>query len=467
MSTSLLTARMIVRGADSNRVYETITINYAPGRVRREKFNGVDYLVANLSLVVPGVLAGSMGPLYYPPSEVSRNPYMWNGMPLVVNHPFIQGKPVSARSPRVLEKYGIGFVFNTSFKNGKLGAEGWFDINRTNKIDRRIIANLEKNQPIELSTGLFTTNRKAPFGAHFNGTPYTHIAVNHQADHVAILPDDVGACSIREGCGVLINSLQKIRSTTGKIITNGKWVTTKKGQHLYIGKGGVARAGGPNGPVIGGGKAAGGSVTAPSVGQKITTADVKAQGYKLSRQAGVDTHVYKHAESGKTLFLKDDTKHPKYSPDKVNKNKVVTGGSAIGASEAKAKASARKVTSDDVAQEAAKALKAHKEQGTPLPKASEVIARAKANAAGKSAAPKKVDSAKVKALQAGAAKHVLTGDAAKARADKFIAEEVGKIKTEGMTTSQYAKAKAIAHGKASLRVARAHREDKKKDAEGK
>ena len=37
--------------------------------VRRESLHGRSYLVAPTTLIVPGVLNGSMGPLYYPPED--------------------------------------------------------------------------------------------------------------------------------------------------------------------------------------------------------------------------------------------------------------------------------------------------------------------------------------------------------------------------------------------------------------
>ena len=186
---------------------ETIVSNFA-GQVRRAALNGRTYLVAPLSLIVPGVLAGSQGPLYYPPEEIARNHQEWEGMPLVAYHPFADGKNVSANHPGVLERQGIGFVRKPHIdplKNNRLTAEGWFDVENTRRINKSILNALERGQPIELSTGLFTENEPAQNGANYNGRGYTHIARNYKPDHVAVLPDQVGACSLRDGCGVLVN----------------------------------------------------------------------------------------------------------------------------------------------------------------------------------------------------------------------------------------------------------------------
>lgn len=173
------------------------------GEVRRAKMHGREYLVAPLSMIVPGVLPGSKGPLLYPEDEVSKNPGAWNGIPIVVNHPMKDGMPVEARSPDILDKYQIGTVFNARY-NGKLVAEGWFDVDRTRKTNIGIYQRLVNNEPQELSTGLYTDNE--PFEGTWNGRDYKYIARNYRPDHLAILLTSRGACSIQDGCGVLINA---------------------------------------------------------------------------------------------------------------------------------------------------------------------------------------------------------------------------------------------------------------------
>lgn len=189
---------------------ELISTN-AVNKVRRELLDGREYLVAPLSMIVPGVLDGSKGALYYPEDEVKTNPDAWNGMPIVVYHPTDEsGRHISARQPNVIARSGIGTVYGAVF-NGKLVAEGWFDVERVARFDRtmadgnRILPRLRRGSPIELSTGLFTKNEPAPTGATFNGRAYSFVARGYKPDHLAVLPDQVGACSVRDGCGVLVN----------------------------------------------------------------------------------------------------------------------------------------------------------------------------------------------------------------------------------------------------------------------
>lgn len=184
---------------------EVLTVNVT-GKTRRETFNGREYIVAPLTMIVPGVLKGSKGPLYYPEDEVTRDPSVWNGMPIVVYHPTHNGQPVSARDPDILNKSQIGHVYRARAHKGKLKAEGWFDVADTRRVDERVYNALEAEETMELSTGLFLDQYKAPPGATYNGVEYTYTTANYKPDHLAILPDQRGACSLADGCGMCVNT---------------------------------------------------------------------------------------------------------------------------------------------------------------------------------------------------------------------------------------------------------------------
>jgi hypothetical protein len=189
---------------------ELVVVNFrAAGKARRTTFNGRDYLVAPMTLIVPGVVPGSEGPLLYPLEELARNYQAWNYMPIVVNHPLRNGRHVSAREPAILEESGVGFVFNASL-DGRLRGEGWFDVERTRRVDGRVLDRLERGEPLELSTGLYVDEEAAPLGAVWNTPggprPYRAVARNYRPDHLAVLPDQRGACAVDDGCGVLVNA---------------------------------------------------------------------------------------------------------------------------------------------------------------------------------------------------------------------------------------------------------------------
>lgn len=191
-------------------LFATLIAN-TTGKVRREVLDGRSYLVAPMTLIVSGVLPGSKGPLYYPPEEIRKSASQWNDVPITVYHPYVNGMPSSAKGQGVLDRQGIGLLKNSSWDEAanKLRAEGWVDEERAKTVDRRVYDKLVNGEPIELSTGLYTTNDEAPSGSHHQGRPYTHVARDYRSDHLAILPDQVGACSINDGCGVLVNAKQE------------------------------------------------------------------------------------------------------------------------------------------------------------------------------------------------------------------------------------------------------------------
>lgn len=179
---------------------ERIVANIS-GKTRIDFLQGRKHIVANVVMIVPGVLNGSRGPLYYPPEEVTANVSRWNNIPLLKDHPYT---PDSAKTPSILNSQGIGVVLNAYVEGEKLKAEAWFDIERTKNVDERIYSKLQKNEPFELSTGL-EGDEDEKSGTTQNGKDYRAIYRNYRPDHLAVFVDKTGACSLEDGCGVLVN----------------------------------------------------------------------------------------------------------------------------------------------------------------------------------------------------------------------------------------------------------------------
>lgn len=184
-------------------MYESIKLVANFGKLRFVDINGRQFAIAPIKILMPRVLHGSKGALYYPPEEIARNIESWNGKPLVVKHPNLKGNNVSAHLPEIFATQEIGRVYNASIGNdNSLTVDGYFDVDITRKLDNRVWNALIRGEKIEVSTGLFTDNEPAQQNAVHEGTPYTHIARNYRPDHLAILPDEKGACSCEDGCGV-------------------------------------------------------------------------------------------------------------------------------------------------------------------------------------------------------------------------------------------------------------------------
>jgi hypothetical protein len=164
-----------------------------------------EYLVAPAVLIVEGVLnqgfiAGAM-----------LLPDHWESMPVCLDHPCdAAGEPISARDPVVLETWGIGHLDHARIGSGlrqhtpvqTLQADIWLDIARIEALGGaalQAMARIEAGEVIELSTGFYAEAIPAQGQAY--GTLFTEILTNLQPDHLALLPNSIGACSLADGCG--------------------------------------------------------------------------------------------------------------------------------------------------------------------------------------------------------------------------------------------------------------------------
>lgn len=162
---------------------------------------GREFWVVPISMIVPGVLNGSKGPLYYPPEEVSRYPDLWDFKPILIGHQ-------NTKDKEVMNRTYVGLLQNTRFDK-KLISDGWFDVIRTSMLSPTLHNNLLNGIPFEVSTGLSVDIDTVQNQEH-EGKVYIGIARNYRPDHLAVLLDAVGACSIQDGCGVLFNELDHL-----------------------------------------------------------------------------------------------------------------------------------------------------------------------------------------------------------------------------------------------------------------
>lgn len=184
--------------------FSHLTLNLLPANCRLDVLEGKEYVVVPMVILTEGVHAGSAGPVYYPAEELAKVPEVWNHKPVVVYHPTFNGRGVSACDPVILNSRKVGLMLNTRFEKGRLKSEAWIDQNRADQVDERIMAAVNAKEMMELSTGLYIDIEEVE--GDWNGEHYIGIARNFRPDHLALLPDQVGACSIADGAGFLRNS---------------------------------------------------------------------------------------------------------------------------------------------------------------------------------------------------------------------------------------------------------------------
>ena len=170
--------------------------------VRIETLEEKEYTVCPVILITEGVHNNVL----YTREEMKMFPAAWNGSPLPVYHPEENGKPITANSPDIIAAQSVGTLFNVIYEEdtdtgiARLKGEAWIDAEKADAIDARVMEKLNANEPFEVSTGLFTENEIK--SGTWNSETYAAIAHNFRPDHLALLPDGIGACSWDDGAGL-------------------------------------------------------------------------------------------------------------------------------------------------------------------------------------------------------------------------------------------------------------------------
>ena len=172
--------------------------NSITAKVHSETVGGIVYLVAPAVLLQEDVLNDEM----VLADEIAAHFKAWNGRPVVVPHPEVNGVKVSANDPAILARQQVGKLFNTEFDGEKLRSELWIDEVKARGVPGglEVLRRLRSNSPTEISTAYFRDGELS--AGVWNEKPYKTVARNLRPDHVAILLDTKGACNWGDGCGV-------------------------------------------------------------------------------------------------------------------------------------------------------------------------------------------------------------------------------------------------------------------------
>ena len=180
-----------------------------------------NHLVVPVTMMVEGVHSGSAGPLLHLIADLGRFPESWNGMPVMIDHPAVNGQNVSANSPDIIDTSCVGRIYNTNVSGTKLRGEAWLDEEKLRQINPVTLTHVNEAKPIEVSIGVFTEEEVET--GDWNGETYEAIAKNHRPDHLALLPGGTGACSIEDGCGIRANNKKG-----GIDVKHDEWIKTMR-----------------------------------------------------------------------------------------------------------------------------------------------------------------------------------------------------------------------------------------------
>lgn len=168
---------------------------------KKMKRNGRDVIVVP-SATLPNDIV--MNGIKYPGEEIKKSYKSLDNTPAPLNHPLVNGKFVSARSPEGINLGWIGaWNENVRYENGKVYLDKVIDVEVANRTEdgKRVLEAIEKGKPVHTSTGL--TAQLEPVT---NDENVRAIARNLEFDHDAILLDFAGAATPEQGVGMFVNS---------------------------------------------------------------------------------------------------------------------------------------------------------------------------------------------------------------------------------------------------------------------
>ena len=155
-------------------------------------------LVAPAVLIKQGVMCGSAGCVLWKKDVIKASVEKWEGVPVVLNHPKIDGQFVSVNET---PNERIGRVTNPKFDSFQncIRADIEVDFSWVDENDISSIMDWK-----EVSVGVFGEN-ESKTGEYYT-KHYEAVATSMMPDHLALLKGEIGACSWEDGCGIRVNN---------------------------------------------------------------------------------------------------------------------------------------------------------------------------------------------------------------------------------------------------------------------
>jgi len=184
--------------------------------IRRETAANGDNLIIIPSYTLPDDVVMNGG--LYPKHEIENSFKTLEGTPAPIGHPVDdEGNFASARSEIGIDRFHAG-VWNTNVqrKDNRIYVEKRINerVAMQSEIGKKLIDRVNKllsgesDQPIHTSVGVFLEiNEKQGM---INNQEYSWVAQNMEFDHDAILLDEEGAATPKEGVGMMVNKNKKL-----------------------------------------------------------------------------------------------------------------------------------------------------------------------------------------------------------------------------------------------------------------
>lgn len=241
--------------------------NAASGAMRVEQHDGREHFVFPVVALIGGQVIHAVNARNaerISTEHLAKSIASFEGKPVVFGHPVRDGKQISANSPEVLEKYGLGKILTPRMSGDRFLMDIAIDPARAEKLGgAQFVEDLRASLPCDVSVGAFVTCDDKP--GEINGKKFSGTWLETLGDHLAILwphmkdgiRRGVGACSWESGCG--------LRAAMHLVTAEGTLVTASEFEAL--------------GDVVGHefhGNQYGGSTATSDAGRKAETASTKA-----------------------------------------------------------------------------------------------------------------------------------------------------------------------------------------------
>lgn len=165
------------------------------GQSRRVTENGVEYVVAPIVAVKEGVLNGEL--IYA--DAIGRLLDEWEDTPMTIDHPPKEFQESLSATHAWVRQNEVGRMRNVQIGQSRLKGEVWLPAGQSSEAVQKLIQRIERGETIEVSVGFLSVyvQQSGTLGTK----KFREIAQDMAPNHVALLPNDVGACSIADGCG--------------------------------------------------------------------------------------------------------------------------------------------------------------------------------------------------------------------------------------------------------------------------
>lgn len=198
-------------GSESQAELQVVPARLQVNRLDRRTLDGREYAVAPVVAMLAGVRNGEL----VPAEELGKFVAAWEGRPIPLRHPQdTDGNYITANSPDIIETSVVGSFFNAHMDGNALKGELWLDVAKAQRLggDALMTLNrLEAGQVMEVSIAYFCDLDEIP--GEYAGERYSAVQRSLRPDHVALLPDEIGACSVIDGCGAnRVNRAGKMRA---------------------------------------------------------------------------------------------------------------------------------------------------------------------------------------------------------------------------------------------------------------